>query len=79
MREWRDRMEAVWTQGNLVCKADDGLLTVQLGKVSFGVELRSEAAKAVHQFAHFIVAAKMSDQDVIELINVLEGNTDDAR
>ena len=69
-------MEAVWTQGSLTCKADDGLLTVQLGKVSFGVELRSEAAKAVYQFAHFIVASGMKDQDVIELINVLEGNVE---
>lgn len=60
-------MEAVWTQGNLTCKADDGLLTVQLGKVSFGVELRSEAAKAVHQFAHFIVAAKMSESSLFKL------------
>lgn len=69
-------MKTEWSTAGIKCKADDGILTIELNKVSFGVELRSEAAKAVQDFANFIIASKAKDQELIRVIETLEGNTE---
>jgi len=59
-----------WSVGELSCKADDGILTVELNKARFGAELRPDTMEVLKEFSHFLLASKATDQELIKLVEV---------
>ncbi len=65
-------MSISWSQGNLSYTEIDGILSIDLNKCRFGIELRPEITEVLKEYTHFLIAGKATDRHLMLLAETFE-------